>query len=150
MKILATLLTLLATFAFAGAQQPAVTTISVAEEKNPQPFKIDPPSKCHGIEHKSLFKPTIVFGSDTAGKTLTYRFYKIDRVGSPGKYTPSVSMSENRPISDSTTLHPVDHDYKEWKCSCCSKLKGGELLGWYAELRDGDKIVAKTKSQILR
>jgi hypothetical protein len=49
---------------------------------------------------------------------------------------------------DRAAVPPFRHDYIEGQCNCCRDLRHGELLGWYAELLDGGKLVDKTQSSM--
>jgi hypothetical protein len=129
-------------------------------------------SRCRGIEHSVSFVPTLTRGSDLEGKEAVLRFYLI--VMQEDKEKTESSKAERRVVIDgdsfkmkktfykpavrrlkdialppeSESLEPIEHSYMEGQCSCCRDLRHGELVGWYAELLDGAKVVSKTQSSL--
>jgi len=146
--------------------------ITIEETKSLKTIVAEPPSKCRGIEHSFSFRPTITRGEDLADKTAVLRFYVVmlreneektkanrasSRIRIGGEsfnvrkkvYEASVRQMTNLEVpSDTDNLDPMKHGYMEGQCSCCRDIRDGELLGWYAELFDGEKVVHKTQSSM--
>ena len=129
-------------------------------------------SKCRCIEHSVSFVPALTRGSDLEGKEAILRFYLIvmqedkektesskaeRRVVIGGDsfktkktfYKPAVRRLKDVALPlENVAVKSIEHDYTEWQCNCCRDLRHGELVGWYAELLDGDKVVSKTQSSL--
>jgi hypothetical protein len=137
--------------------------IDIKETKTSKEIVAEGKSKCRGIEHYASFLPTITRGSDLEGKEALLRFYLItmqedkEKTESGGRrngirkasYEPAVRRLKDLALPpDGAAIPPFRHDYIEGQCSCCRDLRHGELVGWYAELLDGDKVVSKTQSSL--
>lgn len=151
--LLATLIVGIATVAYGQSPVPTTATskVTISEKQWTEEFKAEPPSKCKGTINKFSFQPSIILGTDATGKTFTFRLFKVAKQLSneKQKFEAEVSKVSDMPISDATVaLKPITHEFMDWKCSCCRKLKDGEYLGWYAELLDGDKAIYKTQSSM--
>jgi len=151
--LLATIIVGMATVAYGQSplRTPAISMVTVAEKQWTEEFKAEPPGKCKGTINKFFFQPSIVLGTDAAGKTFTFRFYKIAKQwnNEKQKSEAEVSRVSDIPIYDATaTLKPITHEFMDWKCSCCRKIDKGEYLGWYAELLDGEEVIYKTQSSM--
>lgn len=154
------------------AARAMASRVVIAEEKTTKTIVAEPPSKCRGIEHGFSFQPTVTRGEDLADKSAVLRFYLVvlreneektkanpanRRIRIDGEsfnvqkkaYEPSVCQLKDVsiPVADEK-LKPFRHGYMEGKCSCCRDLKDGELLGWYAELFDGEKVLHKAQSSM--
>jgi len=159
-----------------GGAEPALAKTSrivVEETKTTEKIVAQPPSECRGTEHHFSFLPKITRGEDLAGKDAVLRFYLVElrenkektkssgatrrvrgmggeRFDMPkGVYEPAVRRLKDSPLAgDDTALPPIKRNFEEWTCSCCRDLKGGEILGWYAEVSDGGKVVCKAQSSM--
>ena len=144
-----------------GRQQ--ISRIDIEETSTTEAIVAQPPSKCRGMEHFVSFQPTIARGSDLEGKEAVLRFHLIvmqedkDKAESTRRrngmrktsYEPGVRRLKDLVLPpDRTAIPPFRHDYIEGQCNCCRDLRHGELLGWYAELLDGGKLVDKTQSSM--
>lgn len=160
----------------ARAAEPALAKTSrivVEETKTTEKIVAQPPSKCRGTEHHFSFLPKITRGEDLTGKDAVLRFYLVElresrektkssgatrRVRMGGEsfdmpksvYEPAVRRLKDFPLpaEDEEDLKPIKKTHMEGECSCCRDLRNGELLGWYAELLDGDKVVGKAQSSM--
>jgi hypothetical protein len=137
--------------------------IDIKETRTTEAIVAQPPSKCRGLDHFVSFQPTITRGSDLDGKEAVLRFYLIvmqedkEKAESSGRrtgmrktsYEPGVRRLKDVALPpDRAAIPPFRHNYIEGQCSCCRDLRHGELLGWYAELFDGGKMVDKTQSSM--
>jgi hypothetical protein len=147
----------------AKATSGQTSRIDIKETKTTEVIVAQPPSKCRGMEHFVSFQPTITRGSGLEGKEAVLRFHLIvmqedkDKAESSGRgngrrktsYEPAVRRLKDVALPpDRAAIPPFRHDYIEGQCSCCRDLRHGELLGWYAELFDGGKMVDKTQSSM--
>ncbi len=145
------------------ATRGQTSRIDIKETRTTKDIVARPPSKCRGMEHYASFQPTITRGSDLEGKETVLRFYLIvlqedkEKAESGGRksgmrrvsYEPAVRRLKDVVLPpDQTAIPPFWHNHMEGQCSCCRSLKHGELVGWYAELLDGDDVVAKTQSSL--
>jgi hypothetical protein len=111
-------------------------------------------TKCRGVEHKFLFTPTITLGKDAGAEEPQLNFWVIKEVKSSNSKKKEVRLTAPKhrsyapPGAVGDITKPVEHEYTEWKCSCCRSMKDG-FLGWYAELKAGDKLLATAKSSAL-
>lgn len=158
-----------------GGPEPALAKTSrivVEETKTTEKIVAQPPSECRGTEHHFSFLPKITRGEDLAGKDAVLRFYLVElrenkektkssgatrRVRMGGEsfdmpksvYEPAVRRLKDFPIpADDQDLKPIKKTHMEGECSCCRDLRNGEMLGWYAELSDGEKVVGKAQSSM--
>lgn len=157
-----------------GAEPGLVKTsrIVVEETKTTEKIVAQPPSKCRGTEHHFSFLPKITRGEDLAGKDAVLRFYLVElreneektkssgatrRVRMGGEsfdmpksvYEPAVRRLKDFPLpADDEDLKPIEKTHMEGECSCCRDLRNGEILGWYAEISDGEKVVCKAQSSM--
>jgi len=156
-------------------QQPALAKTSrivVDEKQTTEKIVAEAPSKCRGAEHHFSYQPKVARGQDLAGDSAVLRFYLVElrenkektkssgatrRITVQGHsfetskpvYEPVVRQLKDSPLpGDDTDLPPIKRKYMEWACSCCRDLKGGEILGWYAEVSDGEKVVCKAQSSM--
>jgi len=158
-----------------GGAEPALAKTSrivVEETKTTEKIVAQPPSECRGTEHHFSFLPKITRGEDLAGKDAVLRFYLVElrenkektkssgatrRVRMGGEsfdmpksvYEPAVRRLKDFPIpAGDQDLKPIKKTHMEGECSCCRDLRNGEMLGWYAELSDGEKVVGKAQSSM--
>jgi hypothetical protein len=116
-------------------------------------MEISVSTKCRGVHHKFLFTPTVSLGKDTGAGEPKLNFWVIKefKVGDTrkkeGRLTKPRTHSGAPAAATGDITKPVEHIYTEWKCSCCRSMKDG-LLGWYAELRAGDQVLATAKSAL--
>ena len=156
-------------------RQPALAKTSrivVEENQTTEKIVAEAPSKCRGTEHYFSYQPEFARGQDFAGGSAVLRFYLVElrenkektkssgatrRITVQGHsfetskpvYEPVVRQLKDSPLAgDDTDLPPIKRKYMEWACSCCRDLKGGEILGWYAEVSDGQKVVCKAQSSM--
>ena len=156
-------------------RQPALAKTSrivVEENQTTEKIVAEAPSKCRGTEHYFSYQPEFARGQDFAGGSAVLRFYLVElrenkeKTKSSGAtrhitvqghsfetskpvYEPVVRQLKDSPLAgDDTDLPPIKRKYMEWACSCCRDLKGGEILGWYAEVSDGQKVVCKAQSSM--
>jgi hypothetical protein len=124
--------------------------IAVDIKQEAKETKHDNEYKCHSKVEYFYFQPSVVLGFDTHGKSPIFRFYIISNkwVEEKKRAEFDISIVADVPMSDeSVLLKPIKHRYFQWLCRCC-RSKDGELLGWYAELVDGDKVITKTQSSM--
>lgn len=155
--------------------QPALaktSRITVEETKTTEKIVARPPGKCRGTEHRFSYQPKITRGEDLVGKDAVLRFYLVElrenkektqssratrRVVMDGHsfemrknvYEPAVRRLKEFPLpAAGEDLKPFKQGYMQGECSCCRDLRDGELLGWYAEVSDGQKVVCKAQSSM--
>lgn len=146
--------------------------VVVEETTKTEKIVAEAPSKCRGTEHHFLYQPKVTRGEDLRGDKTVLRFYIVElrenkektkssgatrRITVQGHsfetskpvYEPVVRQLKDSPFpGDGTDLPSVKKEYMEWSCRCCRDLRNGEILGWYAELLDGGKLVDKTQSSM--
>ena len=157
------------------AAEPALAKTSrivVEETKSTEKIVSKPPSKCRGTEHRFTFQPKLTRGEDLAGKDAVLRFYLVElrenkektkssaatrRVRVDGEnfdmpisvYEPAVRRLKDFPLPATDEVpKPVEQGYMEGECSCCRDLRDGEVLGWYAEVSDGERVICKSQSSM--
>lgn len=155
-------------------QPPLAKTsrIVVNEKQTTEKIVAEAPSKCRGTEHYFSYQPEFARGQDFAGGSAVLRFYLVElrenkektkssgatrRITVQGHsfetskpvYEPVVrQLKDSQLAGDDTVLPAIKRKYMEWACSCCRDLKEGEILGWYAEVSDGEKVVCKAQSSM--
>jgi hypothetical protein len=147
----------------AQSTRQQTSRIDIKETKTSKEIVAEGKSKCRGMEHYVSFQPTVTRGSDLEGKEAILRFYLITMQEDKGKaessgrrngmrrtsYEPAVRRLKDVVLPpDRAAIPPFWHNHIEGQCSCCRDLRHGELVGWYAELLDGDKVLSKTQSSL--
>ena len=157
------------------AAEPALAETSrivVEETKSTEKIVAEAPGKCRGNEHHFSYQPKVARGKDLDGDSAMLRFYLVElrenkektkssgatrRVRVDGEsfdmpksfYEPAVRQVKESPLpGDDMGLAPIKQKYMEWECSCCRDLRRGEILGWYAEVSDGEKVICKAQSSM--
>jgi len=154
-----------------GVRAPS-SQLTVREEHTAREYPAHPPDKCRGTGHSFSFQPKIARGQDLEGSEASLRFYVVAlrenkektaassalrRVVIGGHsftekkkvYEPAVRLLKEVPVpAGDEPIEPITHSYTEAKCSCCRGDRGGEYLGWYAELVSGDQVISKAQSSL--
>lgn len=98
--------------------------------------------------HLVTYTPTIILGADAQGGPVTWKFYAGIRntAGKGLRLVSEKSLIPGEPIE----VAPIVQDASEWKCSCCRRLNKEfpKMLGWYAEVVQGDKVIAKARPSV--
>jgi hypothetical protein len=123
------------------------------EAQNPgRSFSVS--TKCRSVEHKFLLTPTVSLGKDAEAGESKLHVWVLIEDKDPETKKRKIRVVEPRAFSPPRVTgdisNPVEYGYTEWKCSCCRSLNRKELfMGWYAELRADDKVLATAKSSLL-
>ena len=106
-------------------------------------------AKCRGTKHKFLLTPTVSLGKDAEAGEPKLHFWVLEEDKDRETKKRKIRVTEPRafptPTSTGDISIPVEYEYMEWKCRCCRSLNGREFMGWYAELRAGDNVLATAK-----
>lgn len=128
------------------AELPPKSSIAIKETPSEIPAPTPKPgSKCKMAHHLVTYTPTIILGADAQGEPVTWKFYAGIR-NTAGKGLQLVSEKTLIP-GDPIEIAPIVQDASEWECSCCRRLNKEfpKMLGWYAEVVQGDKVIAQAR-----